>query len=201
MALPLSLNRVSQPVPWNADSLTPHSIERSSMSIAEEIKKLDQLRQSGILTDDEFRKTKVRLLNSVGAASNDPFDKLLNSVGLGSGTNVDERRQNYAMWLHFSMLANMATLGAGYVIPIVMWQTHKEDPIIDQHGRNAINFLICQLILVVIGGLLSAVSYMIFVILGLGALFMSIVCPILVGLKAKQGIVEKYPLTYPIFKA
>lgn len=199
MVLPLSLNRFNKPLPRSADSLTPHSIERSSMSIAEEIKKLDQLRQSGILTDDEFRKTKVRLLNSVGAASNDSFDKLLNSVGLGSGTNVDERRQNYAMWLHFSMLANMAMLGAGYVIPIVMWQTQKEDPIIDQHGRNAINFLICQLILMVIGGLLTTLTYGFFMILG--AIFMSIVCPILVGLKARQGIVEKYPLTYPFFKA
>lgn len=199
MEMSPSLDWVSQPVFWHADSLTPYSIERSSMSIAEEIKKLDQLRQSGILTDDEFRKTKVRLLNSVGTASNDTFDKLLTSVGLGSGTNVDERRQNYAMWLHFSMLANMATLGAGYVIPIVMWQTHKEDPIIDQHGRNAINFLICQLILIVVGGILTAITYGFFMILG--AIFMSIVCPILVGLKAKQGIVEKYPLTYPFFKA
>ena len=179
--------------------LKSSSVEGSSMSIAEEIKKLDQLRQSGILSDEEFRKTKIRLLNSVGATSNDSFDKLLTSVGLGSGTNADERRQNYAMWLHFSMLANMAALGAGYVLPIVMWQTHKDDPIIDQHGRNAINFLICQLILILVGGILTALAYGYFMVLG--AIFMSIVCPILVGLKAKQGIVENYPLTYPFFKA
>lgn len=135
----------------------------------------------------------------MGATSGDSFDKLLTSVGLGSGTNTDERRQNFSMWLHFSMLANMAMLGAGYVIPIVMWQTRKDDPIIDQHGRNVINFLICQLILIVVGGILTTLVYGYFIVLG--ALFMSIVCPILVGLKAKQGIIEKYPLTYPFFKA
>ncbi len=169
------------------------------MSIAEEIKKLDQLRQSGILSDDEFRKTKIRLLNSVGTNTGDSFDRLLTSVGLGSGTGTDERRQNFSMWLHFSMLANMAMLGSGIVIPIVMWQTRKDDPIIDQHGRNAINFMISQLILIVVGGILAAWVYGYFIVLG--GVFMSIVCPILVGLKAKQGIVEKYPLTYNFFKA
>ena len=163
------------------------------MSMADEIQKLDQLRQAGTLTEDEFQKGKTRLLNGGGSGSGDGLNRFLDAVGLGSGLNATERTQNYSMWLHLSILANLATLGAGYVLPVVMWQTRKDDPIIDQHGRNALNFLICQLILFVIGVILTAVVYGYFLMLGVA--FLSIVCPILVGLKAKRGIVEKYPLT------
>ena len=47
--------------------------------------------------------------------------------------------------------------------------------------------------------ILTAVVYGYFLMLGV--VFLSIVCPILVGLKAKRGIVEKYPLTVEFIKA
>lgn len=168
------------------------------MSIADEIQKLDQLRQSGTVTEEEFQAAKSRLLKGAGSGMGHSVEQMMDSVGLGGGMTTAERTQNYAMWLHLSMLANLAAPGAGYVLPVVLWQTRKEDPIIDEHGRNALNFQITQLILMVLGAILAVVVVGIFLILG--ALIMSIVCPILVGLKAKRGVIEKYPMTFEFIK-
>ncbi len=165
------------------------------MSIADEIQKLDQLRQTGAISEEEFQEAKAKVLSGKGShsGSNDSVDRVLDSFGLGSGTDATERSWNYSMWLHLSMLCGFAAPGLGYVLPIVLWQTRKDDPIIDEHGRNAVNFLLSQLLYLVVGGVLTIVVVGFFVLLAV--VIMSVVCPILVGLKAKRGVVEKYPLT------
>ena len=165
------------------------------MSIADEIQKLDQLRQSGAVSEEEFQEAKAKVLSGKGSHSGagDSVDRVLDSFGLGSGTDATERSWNYSMWLHLSMLTNCVAPGAGYILPIVLWQTRKVDPIVDEHGRNAVNFLLTQLLFLVVGGVLTLVLVGFLVVLAV--VVMSIVCPILVGLKAKRGVVEKYPLT------
>ena len=165
------------------------------MSIADEIQKLDQLRQSGAISEEEFQEAKAKVLSGKAShsGSGDSVDRVLDSFGLGSGTDATERSWNYSMWLHLSMLANCVAPGAGYILPIVLWQTRKDDPIVDEHGRNAVNFLLSQLLFLVVGGVLTLVLVGFLVVLAV--VLMSIICPILVGLKAKRGVVEKYPLT------
>ena len=165
------------------------------MSIADEIHKLDQLRQSGAVSEEEFQEAKAKVLNGTASrpGSGDTVDRVLDSFGLGSGTDAMERSWNYSMWLHLSMLASCVAPGAGYILPIVLWQTRKDDPIVDEHGRNAVNFVLSQLLYLVVGGVLALVLVGFLVLLAV--VLMSIICPIMVGLKAKRGVVEKYPLT------
>ena len=70
------------------------------MTLADEIQKLNQLRQSGAVTEEEFQEAKAKVLS--GKASNfgsgDSVDRVLDSFGLGNGTEPTERSQNYAMW-------------------------------------------------------------------------------------------------------
>ena len=165
------------------------------MSIADEILKLDQLRQSGAVSEEEFQEAKAKVLNGTAnrSGTGDSVDRVLDSFGLGSGTDATERSWNYSMWLHLSMLSNCVAPGAGFILPIVLWQTRKDDPIVDEHGRNAVNFLLSQLLFLVVGGVLTLVLVGFLVVVAV--VLMSIICPILVGLKAKRGVAEKYPLT------
>ncbi len=165
------------------------------MSIADEIQKLDQLRQSGAVSEEEFQEAKARVLSGTASGSGvgDPVDRVLDSFGLGSGTDETERSWNYSMWLHLSMLSNFIAPGAGIILPIVLWQTRKDDPLVDEHGRNAVNFMLSQLLFVIVGGVLTL--FLVGFLVLLAVVLMSIICPILVGLKAKRGVVEKYPLT------
>jgi uncharacterized Tic20 family protein len=163
------------------------------MSIADEIQKLDQLRQSGTISEDEFLDAKARVLNGKSSGVSDSVDRVLDSFGIGSGVDETERTWNYSMWLHLSLLCGFAAPGLGYVLPIVLWQTRKEDPIIDEHGKNAVNFLLSQLLWLVVGGVLTLVIIGFFIVLAV--VIMSVVCPIMVGLKAKRGEIAKYPLT------
>jgi uncharacterized Tic20 family protein len=105
----------------------------------------------------------------------------------------------WGMFLHLSQLANFVIPIAGLVAPIVIWQIKKDEyPVIDAHGKNAVNWLISSAIYAVVGMLLMLVFVGIFVLLALVAC--GVVFPIIAGIKANNGEVWKYPLTISFLK-
>lgn len=89
------------------------------------------------------------------------------------------------------------------VVPIVIWLTKKDESFfINEHGKSAINFQLSALILGV-----TATAF-IFLTIGLGALiviplafiygFLYIYFIIMATLKAYNGQLYKYPLTFTI---
>jgi uncharacterized protein len=111
--------------------------------------------------------------------------------------NAKEAKQ-WAMWLHLSLLAGILIPGAGFIAPIVIWQIKKDDlPMLDAHGKMAVNWLISSLIYGAICFLLSFVLIGIPLLVILGIL--SIVFPIIGGIKANEGILWKYPLSMKFF--
>lgn len=104
------------------------------------------------------------------------------------------------MLLHLSTLLGHAPAPLlGLIVPIVIWQIKKTDlPEIDQHGKNAVNWIISELIYLVITGLLSLL------LIGLPLLFavaiLGIVFPIVAAIKASNGEVWKYPLSIRFFR-
>jgi uncharacterized Tic20 family protein len=82
---------------------------------------------------------------------------------------------------------------AGLIAPIVIWQIKKDEfPIIDEHGRNVVNWIIWSLIYLVAGFVLMFVVIGIFVLTALA--ICSIVFPIIGAVKAHEGKVWDYPL-------
>ena len=112
----------------------------------------------------------------------------------GGSTNAEQQTRQWAMFLHFSLLAGFIIPIAGIAVPIVIWQIKKNElPEIDVHGKVVVNWLLSALIYGVIGGILVFVLIGIPLLMALAAL--CVVFPIIGGIKANTGEVWKYPLS------
>jgi len=82
----------------------------------------------------------------------------------------------------------------------VIWQLKKpEFPELDDHGKMVTNWMISAFIYGIAGTLLTMV-FCIGLIILIPLAIAAIVFPILGGLKAKDGILWKYPLTIEFLK-
>ncbi len=110
-----------------------------------------------------------------------------------------ETRQ-WAMFIHFSILAGWLVPIGGLIVPIILWQMKKDElPGIVPHAHVVLNWivtsivygLICLVLMLVVIGLLG------FIVLGLA----TIVFAVIGGIKANEGEVWEYPGTIiKIFK-
>jgi uncharacterized Tic20 family protein len=127
----------------------------------------------------------------------------------------DERQAG--LFLHLSALANMIIPFAGYVLPIVIWQTKKDAmPAIVAHGKEAVNWMITSFIYSLITIVLMVIGFVIvfaleipiigFFILAISILAMfglsitSIVYAVMAGVKANNGEHWKYPFNISFLK-
>ena len=183
------------------------------MSLADEIQKLRDLHRSGALNDAEFESAKARLLSgsapppvppplpathsfaqSPPSHYAPPMAPLVSpAAGSSAATN------QWAMFIHLSQLAGFVVPLAGMVVPIVLWQIKKNElPGIDAHGCHAANWIITELILAVIFGILCIVFIGIPLIIILG--LVGIVFPIIAGIKASSGELWRYPMSFTFFR-
>lgn len=159
------------------------------MSMADEIEKLNQLRLSGAITEEEYQTSKSALLNGQQVA-----DKKPNQVVVS--TQMDEK--TWAILLHLSQFCGFLIPLAGLVVPIVLWQVKKnESQLIDQHGRIVANWLITAFIAGIVFFMLSFLLIGIPLLILLGVL--CIVFPIVGAIKANDGIAWPYPGSYRFF--
>ncbi len=108
--------------------------------------------------------------------------------------------KQWAMLLHLSQLAGVFT-GIGYAAPIVIWQIKKDQfPELDPHGKMVTNWIISLLIYCVAASILSVVTCGVGALLFIPIAVVAFVFAILGGLKARDGILWKYPLTITFLK-
>ncbi|MEM9301464.1 MAG: DUF4870 domain-containing protein [Pseudomonadota bacterium] len=102
-----------------------------------------------------------------------------------------EARQ-WAMFIHFSIFLGFLVPMLGLVAPIVLWQMKKDQfPSITPHAYVVFNWilslliysLICAVLTIIVVGILG------FVVLGI----LSILYPIIGGIKANDGELWEYP--------
>jgi len=109
----------------------------------------------------------------------------------------DEKQMG--MFLHLSQLINIIIPPVGIIAPIVLWQMKKDEmPALDAHGKMIVNWLISSIIYAIISGILTLVIVGIFGLLAVGVL--SVVFPIIGGIKANNGELWEYPLTIKFLK-
>ncbi len=108
-------------------------------------------------------------------------------------------QKQMGMFLHLSQLLNVVLPPAGVVVPIILWQIKKDEmPALDAHGKMVVNWLISSLIYFVISLVLIIVLIGILGLIALG--IMSVVFPIIGGIKANNGELWEYPLTIKFLK-
>lgn len=168
------------------------------MSIADELEKLHQLRQTGAIDDYEFAQAKTKLLN--GLPEPQPLEApAFESAWVGPSKQEQETRR-WGLFLHLSVLAGYALPILGVAVPIAIWQLMKDSlPKIDAHGKNAVNWIISSFIY-------GATGVILIPALGLGILLLTVlgvvvvVFPIVAAIKANNGEVWKYPMAISFLK-
>ncbi|MFM9961305.1 MAG: DUF4870 domain-containing protein [Planctomycetaceae bacterium] len=150
------------------------------MSLTDEIERLQRLRDSGSLSDEEFAQAKAALLNQ-----KEPRP-IIDLPG--------DAAKWWAIGLHLSQFAGYVVPLAGFVVPIVLWQIGKDQyPELNEHGRNVTNWIISEFIYAIICVILAFVGIGVVMLIVLGIL--GVVFPIIGAVRAAEGRSWKYPMT------
>ena len=160
----------------------------------ENLAKIAELRDRGVLTEEEFQREKAKILEAEEKSLKQIFQTP--DGGLLFGLQEDA----YCMVMHLSQFCIPAFPPFGVAVPIVLWFLgRKESDKVEVGGRILFNWLVSALIYLVVSAAL------VYVIIGipllLGLLVCAIVFPILAAVKASEGQVWKYPLCIDFFGA
>ena len=96
------------------------------MDIADELQKLQQLHDSGAISDEEFAQAKAKLLTTPPSG----IDSLFGS------TNTEQQTRQWAMLLHFSQFAGHLVPFGGFIVPILIWQTPEREAAGNRRARK-----------------------------------------------------------------
>lgn len=106
--------------------------------------------------------------------------------------NSEERQ--YAMFIHLSQLAGSIIPILGWVLPLVLWQSKKDQSAyIDAHGKIVMNWIISSLIYGIISVILAFIGVGVILLIVLG--ICSIVFIVVGAIKANNGETWPYPLS------
>jgi len=109
-------------------------------------------------------------------------------------TELERETRQWAMFIHFSLLAGWVVPLAGLVVPILLWQIKKDElPGIVPHAHVVLNWIVTSLVYALISLVLTIVLVGVlgFIALAIATLIFAIVG----GLKANEGKVWEYPGT------
>jgi uncharacterized Tic20 family protein len=159
------------------------------MSLADDIAKLNELKQSGAISEQEYEEAKASLL-AKNRPTGQKFKETVN--GLSSDVNM------WGMFIHLSQFCGYIIPLAGLIVPIVLWQIKKDEAeILDRHGRIVLNWICTAIIYGIVCILLSFIIIGIPLLVALGVV--AIVFPIIGAIKANNGEAWPYPCSLNFF--
>jgi uncharacterized protein len=120
---------------------------------------------------------------------------------VGSAPQVSKEEQNWAMGCHLAALAGFVGVPLGNILgPLIVWLVKRaEMPMVDEHGKESLNFQITVVIAMLVSGMLCFVliGFVLFPIVYLVALILTIMAAV----KVSNGDYSyKYPLTIRLLK-
>lgn len=155
----------------------------------EDLKILDELREKGSITEEEFEREKAKILSD----NNRRYTRSNANPLFGMTQNT------YLMLMHLSQFASWIIPFVGIIAPIIMWTSNKDNNAeVDRHGKNILNFNISYAIYTVVSMILIIVLIGFPLLLVLLAIFTITV--IIASVKASNGEYWEYPLTIKFFK-
>ena len=115
-------------------------------------------------------------------------------------SRYEREKRMWAMFIHLSVLAGLFVVPiAGWILPIVLWQIKKDDiPELDIHGRIVVNWLLSSLIYtaICIPLALSIIGIPLVPVVILAVFVMNIIFSVIGGIKANNGEVWHYPMSF-----
>ena len=111
-----------------------------------------------------------------------------------------KEEQNWAMACHLVALSGFIVPFGNVLGPLVVWLIKKDTmPLVDQHGKEALNFQITVLLAVIISALLVFVliGFLLLLVVGIGALVLTIMAAV----KVSNGELNyRYPFALRLIK-
>ena len=154
------------------------------MTNYEDLRLLDELRQKGSITEEEYQREKTKILNN---SNNSVTKKPL--FGL--------TENSYLLLMHLSQFLMFTFIG--FIVPIIMWILNKDNSTkVDMHGKNIINFMISMFVYFSVAGILCIILIGVPVLIILGTL--AFIFIIIATLKAGNGEYWEYPLSIKFLK-
>jgi len=155
----------------------------------DDLKKLDELRRSGAISEEEYQKEKQRFFNR----------SYENSRSTSSNPLFGLSEDSYIALMHVSQFAGIILLGFGFLAPVILWVINKDNNAkVDSAGKHIMNFMISMLIYYAISGVLCCLLIGLPMLFALGIL--QIVFVIIATIKANNGETWRYPLTIDFLK-
>lgn len=168
------------------------------MSRYDDLKKLYDLRDQGVLNEQEFEREKQRLLEEQSSSTPPPLSSQSPGEFRSSGRPWGMSVNAYCMLLHLSQFAAYVVPVLGIVLPIVMWAANKDEyREVDAHGRAVLNWILSACIYAFISFILVLVVIGIPMLFALGAC--AIIFPIVGAVRANDGELWSYPFAIPFF--
>ena len=119
---------------------------------------------------------------------------------MSENPQVSKEEQNWAMYCHLAALAGFVVPLGNVLGPLVVWLIKKDTmPLVNQHGKEAMNFQITVLLALIVSGLLILVliGFLLMFIVGIGALVLTIMAAV----KVSNGQLDfKYPIALRLIK-
>ena len=112
------------------------------------------------------------------------------------GQAAEEVSKDARMW---GMLCHLLAIFTSFIAPLIIWLIKKkEDPFIDNQGKEALNFQITVAIASIVSGLLcfACIGFVLLPLVGIA----DIVFCIIATVKANSGIAYRYPVSIRFIK-
>ena len=112
----------------------------------------------------------------------------------------NKEEQNWAMFCHLAALSGFIIPLGNILGPLILWLIKKDTmPLVDQHGKEALNFQITVLFAFIISAVLTIVliGFLLMFVVGIGALVLTIMAAV----KVSNGQLDyRYPWAVRLIK-
>lgn len=156
----------------------------------DQIEKLNDLKQRGLITEEEYQQAKERILGAQAQAAQASTQNQPHTI-------MQTNNYDYAMVLHLTQFCSWLFPFLGLIVPLIMWQSKKDDAYVDQQGRVVMNWIFSSIIYAIAGIVLC------FILIGIPLLVLLFICSIVFtimgAIDANKGIIKNYPLTIKFF--
>ncbi len=119
---------------------------------------------------------------------------------MSENAQVSKEEQNWAMCCHLAALSGFIIPLGNVLGPLIVWLIKKDTmPLVDQHGKESLNFQITVLLAFIVCLILVFVliGFLLMFVVGLGALILTIMATV----KVSNGQFDyKYPFALRLIK-
>jgi uncharacterized Tic20 family protein len=119
---------------------------------------------------------------------------------MSENPQASKEEQNWAMYCHLAALSGFVIPFGNVLGPLIVWLIKKDTmPLVDQHGKEALNFQITVLIAFIISAVLTVVLIGVFLMFAVG--ITALVLTIMAVIKVSNGQLDyKYPFALRLIK-